>query len=63
MGDGRIMRAYSSLVQTASKSILLLLFLLLYLPTRWRMKSMCCFTARNMTPVDRNILISYWVIY
>ena len=23
---------------------------------------MCCFTARNMTPVDRNILISYWVI-
>ena len=29
------------------------------IPTWWRMKSMCCFTARNMTPVDKNILISY----
>ena len=29
------------------------------IPTRWRMKS----TVRNMTPVDRNILISYWVIW
>ena len=26
------------------------------------MKSMCCFTARNMIPVDRNILITYWVM-
>ena len=30
--------------------------------TLWKMKSTCCFTARNMTFVARNILNCFWVL-
>ena len=30
--------------------------------TLWKMKNMCCFTARNMTFVARNILNCFWVL-
>ena len=42
-------------------TVVFVLRIWLTIPIRWRMKSMCCFTARNMIPADRNILI-YWVL-
>ena len=62
-GLGKLRLIVFIFITSTETNVTVLFVLRITIPTRWRMKSMFCFTARNMTPVDRNILISYWVIW